>query len=777
MKKILLLVSCIFMMNVAFSQDQPSKPIVLKPVYFDVSPPLTDMIKIAPAKADNSWKDGVVKNQFLPFDGEDNPVGTNPNVQTWFGSVPDSTTLSFDGTAGDGSLLPPDTDGDVGPNHYFQVINCKYAIYNKSGAKLAGPTNNSSIFQGMPNNSNDGDAVVLYDENADRWLFSQFSLPHYPNGPFFEMVAISQTPDPTGAWYRYEYQFSELPDYPKIGVWPDGYYMTINRFLSGNYKGTGAVAMDRTKMLAGDPAASMIYITLGASADPYAVLPSDCDGEFPPMGTPNYFTYQKSSHLSIYEFHADWITPANSTYTLATTLQVNPVSSAINVGIPQKGTSIKLDHFLGRIMFRLPFRKFNDHWAMVASGGENVGSDVTGIRWYELRKVGNNPWGIYQQATYSPDNNSRWLPSIALDSAGNIAMGFSISSSTMYPSIHYTGRMACDPLNQMTIAEGAIMNGNGSQTASWSGTPSRWGDYSSMSVDPSAPMNFWYTSEYYANMSQANYKTRIGSISFADILSISAFASPSQLCSGQSSQLSAVAGGGTGTFTYSWTSIPAGFTSSIPNPVVTPTVTTQYVVSLSDGVSTKNDTVMINVAAEPTAFAGNDTSWINTLTMWPVYGVATYADSVRWKTEGDGIFLNGNMAYALYKPGVNDISSGAVQLSLTVYPISPCASIDIDTVDIDLVPVGINENEMGNTAVKLTPNPSNGVFTLALSGSRGPVQIVITDTRGTTVYEEQVTSWNSAIEKRINLSKKAKGLYFVKVTSNGNTSVVKMIVR
>ncbi|MEI7499256.1 MAG: T9SS type A sorting domain-containing protein [Bacteroidota bacterium] len=518
-KHIAFIVAFIMIATISFSQHEASKPIVITASYFDVSPPLRDMVKNLPPKADASWKDGVVKN-FFNFKRSrsvdtDDPLATDQNVQSWFGPrAPDSLMQSFDGVSNPQGYVPPDTDGDVGPNHYFQVVNCSYAIYSKTGSLLFGPYANSSIFTGLPNNSNDGDGIVLYDEEADRWLFSQFSLPTYPNGPFWEMVAISATSDPTGIWYRYQFQFSDMPDYPKLGVWPDGYYLSVNRFASGsgNYLGTGAAALNRTKMLAGDPTANMVYFTLSASNEASSFLPSDCDGAFPTLGTPNYFTYMNDGpdRLGIWAFHVDWANTASSTFTQNALLNVNSFSSNIPGGIPQKNTTVKIDDLADRLMFRIQFRAFTDHWSMVTSHAINVGSGVAGMRWYELRKQGANPWAVYQQGTYSPDANSRWMGSIAMDASGNMALGYSISSASKFPSIYYTGRLATDPLGEMTIQEGVIKEGGGSQTNTWT-NPGRWGDYSSMSVDPSEPSKFWYTQQYYQTTHLYNWKTRIGS--------------------------------------------------------------------------------------------------------------------------------------------------------------------------------------------------------------------------------------------------------------------------
>ncbi len=598
-----------FCMNFAFGQNNVTGPIVQYPVYFDVSPPLRDMVKNPPPKADNSWKDGIVKNHFniRQKPSGQTPGGlSDPNLQTKNGLIiTDTTIINFDGNTNTQGVYPPDTHGDVGPNHYFQVVNCHYSIYSKTGTLLLGPLDNSSVFSGMPNNSNNGDAVVLYDEQADRWLFSQFSFPNgQHSAPYYQMVAVSQTGDPTGSWYRYEYLFTNMPDYPKFGVWGDGYYMSANLFAGGSsWAGVAAVAYNRTLMLAGNSSPTMIMFTKPASDEASSWLPSDCDGPFPTGNPPNYFLYMfdgsSTDHLGIYEFHADWVTPNNATLGNFLSLPVNAFTTNIT-GIPQPGTTIKVDPINDRMMYRLQYRKFFDHAAMVCNHTVDISSTVAGIRWYELRKT-SGAWSIYQQSTYSiSDNNSRWMGSMAMDTSGNIALGYSISSSTLYPSIRYTGRMKNDALNTMTIGERGIYNGGGSQT----GNAHRWGDYSGMSVDPSATATFWYTQEYYATTSSISWKTRIASFSFITAFTVTATATPAYINLGQTSQLNVVATGGTGSYTYSWTSLPAGYNSSQQTPPpVSPTVTTKYIAHVTSGIQTRTDTatVYINMTASATA--------------------------------------------------------------------------------------------------------------------------------------------------------------------------------
>ncbi len=767
-------------------QSDVSGPVVSYPVYFDVSPPLRDMVKLAPEKADMTWKDGVVKNNLQRNNAGVQPSGdtdvTDPGLQTWFGNSPADTTIAnFEGVNNIFGGVPPDTDGDVGPNHYFQVVNVHYAIYNKSGVKLLGPSTNSSIFSGMPNNSNDGDAIVLYDEVADRWIFSQFSLPNYPNGPFYEMIAVSQTGDPTGSWYRYQFQFSDMPDYPKLAVWPDGIYMTANRFGSGslNYKGVGVYAFNRTKMYAGQSNPEMITFQLNASNNAWRMLPSDCDGEYPPAGTPNYVAYHNDGpdQIVIYEFHADFVNTASSTFTLSNTLTVSSFNGN-HSGIPQKGTSVKLDPFAGTFMHRLPFRKFNDHWSMVGCATVNVGSGVAGIRWYELRKTTTTDWTIHQSGTYSPDSHCRWMCSIAMDSSGNIAVGYSISSADMYPSIRYTGRMNTDPLGQMTIAEGGIINGGGSQTNTWSGNPSRWGDYAAMAVDPVDPATFWYTNEYYQTTSQSNWKTRIGSFSFAGIFTVITTASPETICIGESSQLTTTATGGSGTYTYSWTSNPPGFTSSLPNPVVTPTQTTWYYVLVDDGNTSKSDSVRVKVNDHPTVDAGNDTVYCTWVPHIQLDGSGSSYSGLKWRTSGTGTFQNEGNPKTKYYPSAEDKSNGSVALTLTAYPQVPCPDSTFDQVTMTFDPcTGIKEEDMLPPTIRIQPNPTDGWVSLRITGTlNSEVTILVTDIRGVAVYREEFFSRSGSSEKRIDLTGLAKGNYLLQVTTVRG-SVTEKIIR
>jgi len=765
----------------SFGQESPLRPHIDHAVYFDVSPPLKEMIFQASGKFDGSWKDGVIPNFFPPTDTDNgfNRTATlaDPSLQLSFGPLQTDTTIqNFNGMAAGGSV-PPDTYGEAGLNCYFQVVNTTFAIYNKSGVKIFGPVSNSAIWTGMPNNENSGDAVVHWDENAQRWLFTQFSLPDYPNGPFYQMIAISQTPDPTGSWYRYQYQFADMPDYPKFGVWADGYYMSANRFGAGGWQGNGAYAYDREAMLAGNPEAQRISFEVSIG---YVTLyPADCDGTFPVAGNPNYFGYIKTNSpqsFGIYEFHADFINPSNSTFGNLVNLPVTSFNT-LQQGITQKGTAIKLETLGDRLMYRLQYRVFNGYSAMVVNHSADAGSNRAGVRWYEFRKS-TGPWSIYQQSTYAPaDNNSRWMGSMAMDTAGTIALGYSVSGPNLYPAIRYTGRFKNDPLNQMTIAEKTIVHGGGCQTGSWSGR-SRWGDYSGMSVDPACPTTFWFTTEYYPVTSSSNWVTRIGSFTFGNVFSTTASASPARICQGDSSQLEVIAYGGSGNYTYSWSSIPPGYSSNLPKPMVSPGDTTTYIVSTTDGNSTRHDTTLVKVGHFPTAYAGEDTTLCAWASSVAVNGSVTNARNFGWGSMGDGHFTDLFALSSYYIPGTQDKINGFVDLVLVAFAKPPCTGKVTDIRQLIIDPcTTIPEQLQDKIHMELSPNPADGLVNFIITGLHESALLTLTGMDGTRMASFIVEPTGQKIVKPLDVTAYSKGIYIIRLKTGVQVLTDKLVIR
>ncbi|MDP2721546.1 MAG: PKD domain-containing protein [Bacteroidales bacterium] len=492
---------------------------VTKAVHFDKSQPLRDVTPIPLGQRERTWKNKVVPNvfDFAKFNMKASwHKGADPVLQKVQGH-PMSTDAVIDvnvaGIANTYGIAPPDTDGDVGPNEFFQMVNNGFAIYNKSGVKIYGPADNITLWNGFPgpwSSTNDGDPVVLYDEYSDRWISTQFSLPYYPNGPFYELVAVSETGDPTGSWYRYAFQFDNMPDYPKFGVWTNGYYFTSNQFDHGNWQGGAISILDRDAMLIGDPDAEMLFFEMGSSNG--SILPADADGILPPpTGEPCYFVSLAGASLKMWSADVDWNTPANTTIDYLGYIPVEAYSDN-NISISQPGTSQKLDDLAGRLMYRLQYRNFGDYEVLLTNHTVNAnGAGQAGVRWYELRKYGSADWELYQQGTFAPsDGASRWMASAAMNDLGDIAIGYSVSSTAVYPSIRIVGQSAGAPLGLgvLDIDEISIKEGTKSQTG-----VNRWGDYSAMSVDPSDGITFWYTQQY--SNGGWNWRSQIAAVNFA----------------------------------------------------------------------------------------------------------------------------------------------------------------------------------------------------------------------------------------------------------------------
>jgi uncharacterized repeat protein (TIGR01451 family) len=513
------------------SQSHPASgppATVIQSERHDVSPPLAS-IPAEPEPQAPVFRE--IPRQPLPRRGPKSRL-PDPVLQSAVGGAAmPSTTQNFEGVGSINGVLPPDTNGAVGPNHYVQWVNVSFAVWDKAGNKLYGPVAGNTLWSGFGGpcqTRNDGDPIVLYDHLADRWLLSQLAFPNFPSGPFYQCIAISTTPDPLGGYHRYQFQISDtkLNDYPKFGIWADAYYMAVNQFtctaLGCSWAGQGVAAFERNKMLAGQPA-NLVYADL-FSVDPNlgGMLPSSLDGPAPPAGTPNHFVQvdddawgYSPDQLQVWDFHVDWINPGASTFTKATALLTAAFDSNMCgyslTCIPQKGTAKKVDALADRLMYRLQFRQFTDHASLVVNHTVDAdGADHAGVRWYELRDSGGG-WNILQQGTYAPDSNHRWMGSIAMDKDGNIALGYSVSGANTFPSIRYTGRLAGDAPGTLPQGETTLIAGGGSQTY----RTGRWGDYSSMSVDPTDGCTFWYTQEYYPATGNSSWHTRIGSFKFA----------------------------------------------------------------------------------------------------------------------------------------------------------------------------------------------------------------------------------------------------------------------
>jgi hypothetical protein len=429
-----------------------------------------------------------------------------------------------------GAGYPPDTNGDVGPNDFVQTVNTSIGIFSKTGTQLAALTFNT-LFSGAATGTacdadNQGDPVALYDAQADRFIVTDFAFTNTTQGPFYECIAASLTGDPVaGGWRLYALRTDDdahkfLADYPKVGVWPDGIYMSVNMFdcsitCNGNYQGTRVWALNRNDLYGGPTLHAVYFDTTSAF---FSLLPSNFRGAAPPAGRPNFFVSNDAFvyALDVFQFHVDWTTLANSTFTGPTQITIASFASPPDT-VPEPAGGNNLDSLGYRLMMQNHYRNINGTESLwvTHTAGKSV-PNITGVRWYQLNVTGGiiattNP---VQQSTFRPDATHRWMPSLAVDKFGDMAVGYSASSSSIFPAIRYAGRLAGDPANILSQGETTLIAGTGAQTNNCgSGACTRWGDYSAMTVDPVDDCTFWYTTEYYTT-SGGNWQTRIGSFKF-----------------------------------------------------------------------------------------------------------------------------------------------------------------------------------------------------------------------------------------------------------------------
>jgi len=547
------------------AQASPAQPLA-KPTFtsaagFDVSKPLRDLAKNAKSAATARAADATVKD-IRPDRGPAVAGGRTAStaatasadgaVQSAVAPEAISAPLAnFEGLSNQDNfnvfgfrVNPPDPNGEVGPNHYVEMINLVFAVYSKTGTLLLGPVDTGTLWAGFPiNDCTDpsGDPVVIYDQFADRWILTQFTT---RDPSFFNCVAISTTGDPTGSYFRYAFSTGfNFPDYPKYGVWRDSYLITTREFgPTDDIYGIGVYGLERNKMIEGDPNARAVSFLLEDSIVPInligdGLLPPDVDGKTKPkndvpapiIGTQdNDFTdYGATSDaLNIWEFDVKWHSTPTASITFKAQLPVasfdsvypcNGVPGIARDCLPQPGITnpaqfLDILSYRQRPTWRLAYRNTGDYETMVTNQSVEAAPNVGGARWYEIRRT-NGVYSVHQQGTFAPnDGIHRWMGSIAMDKKGNMGLGYSVVNATnVFPGIRYTGRLAGDALGQMTLGEGTIINGTGVQTS----VNSRWGDYTAMTVDPVDDCTFWYVNEYYTAEGQASstagWQTRIAS--------------------------------------------------------------------------------------------------------------------------------------------------------------------------------------------------------------------------------------------------------------------------
>ncbi len=510
MKKFTLLMLLMLAFAAAVTaQDKPVSPSFIGVgVYHGLSQPLRDLPALTAEEYEKMEIDAMkprnedMRERQYPFAATALPKGDDPAWQREMGNTPPlkAAIVSFDGQSS--PYFPPDDNGTAGPNHYMQTINSVYAIYSKTGALVAGPSNLNLLFGNVTGATcNDGDPIMLYDEQADRWLVVEFSI---CGANDYMLVAVSQTNDPTGSWHRYSFDVDDMPDYEKIGIWQDGYYMATNNSAAGK---KDIYVMERNKMLSGLTAQMVGFDNpwRPTTIDGFmCVPPVDNDGTFAPAGSPGLFITINddaiaggADQLWIYELAVNWTTPTTSTFTRTQQLAVPAFVSDFGANwdnIKQQGTTRELDAIPQVIMNAPQYRNFGTYQTLVCCHTVDVdNTDHAGIRWYELRRT-TGTWSVRQSGTYAPDIHSRWMGSIRLNGQSELGLGYSVSSSTLYPGIRYTGQSAtayAAGAGTLDLSEQTVVTGAYSQTSY-----NRWGDYAGISIDPTDDKTFWFTTEY-----------------------------------------------------------------------------------------------------------------------------------------------------------------------------------------------------------------------------------------------------------------------------------------
>ncbi len=519
----------------AAADDSSPQPIYHQPVAFAISPPLRELAKLpVPPHYSFHLAHSVRRTNTNPA----TPYQFDPVEQRSSGG-PTTITTGLNLLGLDNSQAcdcePPDTNAAVGDTQVVEWVNVAYQIYNKTtGAVELGPVQGNQLWSSLGGacaRNNDGDIIAQWDRVAHRWVMAQNVF----NGPpYYACVAVSTSNDATGSYYEYQFPLSnDFPDYPKWGLWPSGYFETNNNFGNINFDGSYVCGYNSAKLLVGDSSAEQICFQL--TPNDSSLLPGDVDSNVPPpSGQDEFFigSYDVDStnnHLYLYSMHPVFSNPSQSTFTgggLANPITVptyTPFCPLSESCVPQKGTSVRVDALGDRVMYRFAYwddgpavsvganagRLRQQHWYV--NHVTTASSSQAGVRWYEFRanvkKVDLTGVSLFQSGTFAPDTNNRWMASMTQDKEGDIALGYSLASTSVYDSIYATGRVPTDTLGQMET-EIPLVVGTGSQGSN------RWGDYSSMSIDGADGCTFWYTQEYYAVPAGSNWQTRLVSFKF-----------------------------------------------------------------------------------------------------------------------------------------------------------------------------------------------------------------------------------------------------------------------
>lgn len=770
MKKNLVLLIFVFAFSGAFTLNTFGQETgnVITCSDFHITKPLRDLVKSDPyiEKDFGGIESGDRKNrtpQTFVYSAADGTIyGNDPTyMQTKMGIRKIDGKATIQNWAGQtaSGFRPFDPSGAAGPNHYIQMINSTtFKVYSKTGTVLL---TKSLGTLWTPSTPNDGDPIVLYDEYADRWFLSQFGT---SGNKIY--IAISTSPDPTGSYYTYTFTSPQFPDYLKFSIWENGYYMTSNQNTDKVF------CFERSAMLNGSPSARAISanFTTGNVSAFFCPLPADAEGGLPPANTPfPFFAYSDNAWgggsidgVRIWHMTVNWGSTPTASIVLNSTLATTAFDASYNSNwndIIQPGTSQKLDGIGGVPTFRAQWRKWTGYNSLVMNWGVKISSTQRSIFWVELRQdQATNIWSVYQQGFYTPDTHSRWMGSIAMDDNGSIALCYAKSSSTIYPSLCYTGRLASDPLGTMSFAEVIAIAGDKVQT-----TDNRFGDYSHTALDPDG-ITFWHTGEYIAGSNNA-VKTRIysfqlptGTLMAGVSIGITAGSNPT--CAGSSVTFTATPTNGGTAPTYQWK--VNGINSGTGSTITTTTLTNGQIVTCE---MTSNLPGVIGNPATSNAI----TMVINPIPATPsitLNGTELTSSSA----NGNQWYLDGTIIPGAINQTYTYTSNGYYTDIVTE---NGCSSLPSNTI---LINVGIDE--LNNTfGLSIFPNPSNGKFTVSFkSNEKSNFKLEISDVTGKKIYSEIINEYKGAFSKQMNLTDFGKGVYTISLINAKNETNKKMVV-
>lgn len=791
----LALACCVFcVLSGTTTAQTQQKPTVKKNVFFGKSKAIRDTKVVLPGPTRESKQTFAnpsieVNNEFFPVEEK----GFIPEkAQQTFGEIKaKGPRLHFEGVGNVNNSWPADPNGDVGLNHYVQSVNNSTAVWDKNGELIFGPVDNETFFDAFPGPWHDlwwSDPVFIYDILADRWVFTSMSL-NVNQGSYYEMIAVSVDPDPLGEYYCYAYQFENINDYPKLSLWPDGYYITYNIFeFTGkwDFLHSLATAVDRDAMLAGEEEAAMIQFIVEPSseiAQAFTPLSADFNGtlysENPtcPLLFAEYIQqgFPWEVNINFYEFLPDWSAPENSIFSNDTVINVEGIFPffGVSTSAPQPGNFHDVETVNFFMMYPLTYRNFQDY--QVLTGCQTLyDGEKHFIRWYEFRNDSLG-WYTYQSGNYMPDGASRYMPSMAINGKGDMAMVYTKSSLDINPSICFTGRRAEDPLGVMTISELDIYKGLNYVNNLSNDDRNRWGDYASMMVDPVNDSTFWFTSMYPTEITtRGNWGTRIVAMDLTEATGMPfAFAGPdTTICGFDPFRTSAQAEN------YSFLLWETSGTGSFVNKHL---VNTSYLRSnddMEDGQvilslhiegnipeTQTSDSMTLYFQKAPVVDAGPDAT-ICLQQSYSCQGSIAFADSYYWTCNGTGTFNDSTLIDAIYMPSAGDTNYVRLTLTLHALPVDPCAGEVTDQILLTVKScLSINDYEE-LTKLNIYPNPSKGLVTLEASNIQSDAcQIQVLSNSGQIIFSGDYSTRNDQLKKQYDFSLLPNGTYFFKLIS------------